>query len=252
MNLNSLFRGMTIFFIMFTSTANMSEIEHKEITMMEEKKAEIENESLDSLQEVVTLAKPEKNSEVAKTSIAPKKKIKKKKEEPTEQTVVKPKPVAPTQGYPKITIKTKENPPKGQKSNDNNKNNNDNKNKSDNNKNDHSGYKPVKEKPKWKTFTLTFYTSLPSENGGWSLTASGKKISNIPKPMIANNYYPLGSKIYLEGYGLLKVEDRGGKDFNSSTGLDIYIPRHKGESASSYYRRVNNMGRKKVRGYLKN
>lgn len=96
-----------------------------------------------------------------------------------------------------------------------------------------------------KTFRLSFYTNLPSENGGWTITASGK---SLRRGMCASNYYPIGTKIYLSGYGTVTVEDRGGSDFNSSSRLDIFIPRRSGESSSQYYRRVNNMGKPTTSG----
>lgn len=100
----------------------------------------------------------------------------------------------------------------------------------------------------WKTFRLSFYTNLPSENGGYTITASGK---SLRYGMAASNYYSIGKDIYLEGMGTFTVEDRGGPNFNNSTRLDILIPRKSGESNSTYLRRVNNMGLKNVKGYVK-
>ncbi len=100
----------------------------------------------------------------------------------------------------------------------------------------------------WKTFTLSFYTNLPEENGGYTITASGK---SLRFGMVASNYYSLGTKIYLNGYGTMTVEDRGGSNFNNSYRLDVFIPRRSGESNSAYLSRVNNMGMPKVKGYVK-
>ena len=100
----------------------------------------------------------------------------------------------------------------------------------------------------WKSFTLTFYTNLPSENGGYTITATGK---SLRFGMVASNYYSMGKKIYLTDYGTMTVEDRGGANFNSSSRLDVFIPRKSGESNSSYLNRVNNMGIKTVKGYVK-
>lgn len=100
----------------------------------------------------------------------------------------------------------------------------------------------------WKTFKLSFYTNLPSENGGWTITASGKKLKY---GMAASNYYSIGKKIHLEGWGEFTIEDRGGSNFNNSTRLDIFIPRKSGESNSAYLKRVNMMGLKSVKGYVK-
>ncbi len=100
----------------------------------------------------------------------------------------------------------------------------------------------------WKSFTLTFYTNLPSENGGYTITATGKSLSY---GMVASNYYSLGKKIYLNGYGTMTVEDRGGSNFNSSSRLDVFIPRKSGESNTAYLSRVNSMGIQTVKGYVK-
>lgn len=103
-------------------------------------------------------------------------------------------------------------------------------------------------KKNWKTFTLSFYTNLPSENGGWSITASGQ---SLKYGMAASNYYSIGKKIQLEGWGEFTIEDRGGSNFNNSTRLDIFIPRKSGESNSTYLNRVNKMGHQSVKGYVK-
>lgn len=100
----------------------------------------------------------------------------------------------------------------------------------------------------WKNFTLTFYTNLPSENGGYTITATGKTLRS---GMVASNYYSMGKNIYLTGYGTMTVEDRGGASFNSSSRLDVFIPRRSGESNSTYLKRVNNLGVRTVKGYVK-
>ncbi|PKK40705.1 hypothetical protein ABB02_00038 [Clostridiaceae bacterium JG1575] len=96
-----------------------------------------------------------------------------------------------------------------------------------------------------KTFTLSFYTDLPEENGGWSITATGERLRY---GMVASNYYAIGTTIHLEGWGDFVVKDRGGSNFNNSYRLDVFIPRRSGESSSAYLRRVNNMGMPRVRG----
>lgn len=103
---------------------------------------------------------------------------------------------------------------------------------------------------KYINFTLTFYTSLPRENGGYTEMANGDPIATA-KNVVASNYYKLGTKIHLEGYGDRTVSDRGGSSFDSSTRLDVLIPRNSGESDNHYYDRVNAMGRKTVKGYIK-
>lgn len=104
-----------------------------------------------------------------------------------------------------------------------------------------SGYTPV-------TFNLSFYSDLNCENGYGNLTASGKRLS---PGMIANNFLPFGTKVYLDGYGVKTVEDVGSKKyFYNVSKVDVFVPRHYGESVDAYYRRVNNMGRRTVTGYI--
>jgi 3D (Asp-Asp-Asp) domain-containing protein len=70
------------------------------------------------------------------------------------------------------------------------------------------------------------------------------------KNTVASNYYPLGTKIFLEGIGEVTVRDRGGPNFNSPKRLDVLVQRKSGESNSAYTKRVWAMGRQKVKGYL--
>ena len=96
-------------------------------------------------------------------------------------------------------------------------------------------------------FTLTFYTALEDENGGYTITCTGDKLNY---GMVASNVYPLGTKIYLEGYGVFTVADRGGSNFNDPTRLDVLIERKGGENNVTYTNRVNNMGKALVNGYI--
>ncbi|MFB0917849.1 MAG: G5 domain-containing protein [Clostridiaceae bacterium] len=96
-------------------------------------------------------------------------------------------------------------------------------------------------------FTLSFYTDLPEENGGYSVTAMGDPLRY---GCVASNVYPLGTKIYLEGWGSFFVGDRGGSDFYSGNRLDVFIPRNGGESNSQYRSRVLSMGKPTVGGYI--
>jgi 3D (Asp-Asp-Asp) domain-containing protein len=96
--------------------------------------------------------------------------------------------------------------------------------------------------------TLTFYTSLGEENGGFSgINCSGKRLT---PGTVANNVLPLGTEIYTKEFGTLTVSDRGGNNFNTISRLDVYISREAGESDKDYLIRVNNMGRVKVKGYV--
>lgn len=104
-------------------------------------------------------------------------------------------------------------------------------------------------KAKEISFKLSFYTTLPEHNGGYTKTASGENIVGL-KNVVASNYYPLGTKIYLKGFGTVRVADRGGPDFNSSVRLDVLIQRKSGESNKAYAARVWDMGRQTVSGYI--
>lgn len=99
-----------------------------------------------------------------------------------------------------------------------------------------------------KEFTLTFYTSLADENGGYAgMNAMG---GQLQYGQVASNVFSFGTQIYLEGYGTFKVADRGGSAFNKSNRLDVFIPRKQDESDSQYKKRVNDMGIQKVRGKI--
>ncbi|MBC2582375.1 hypothetical protein [Clostridium sp. DJ247] len=96
--------------------------------------------------------------------------------------------------------------------------------------------------------TLTFYSGLADENGGFKgINCSGKKLT---PGMVANNVLPQGTKIYTKEYGTLTVADKGGSNFDTVNRLDVYVSRNSGESDEIYRKRVTNMGRVKVRGYI--
>ncbi|WP_195515550.1 hypothetical protein [Paraclostridium bifermentans] len=104
-----------------------------------------------------------------------------------------------------------------------------------------------KNRIEWIEFELTFYTSLPSENGGYTVTCLGEELQY---GMVANNVLDLGTEIYLDGWGTFTNSDRGGSNFNTVNRLDVLIERNYGENDSDYSRRVNNMGKVKVMGYI--
>ena len=94
----------------------------------------------------------------------------------------------------------------------------------------------------------TFEISLNCENGFGNITATGKTLED---GMIANNFLEFGTKVYIEGLGLKTVEDRGSKKyFNAVNKADVFVPRNHGESDSEYYKRVNNLGRRYINGYI--
>lgn len=95
---------------------------------------------------------------------------------------------------------------------------------------------------------LTFYTSLAEENGGYAgITCTGGKLT---PGMVANNVMPLGTEIYTSEFGTLTVSDRGGNNFDTIHRLDVFIARNDGESDWEYKKRVNDMGKVKIKGYI--
>lgn len=98
-------------------------------------------------------------------------------------------------------------------------------------------------------FKLSFYSDLPEENGGYSQLANGESIYSAQNA-VASNYYKIGTKIYLEGWGIMTVKDRGGSAFNSSNRLDVLIHRKDGESNSAYRARISTLGRQTTSGYI--
>jgi 3D (Asp-Asp-Asp) domain-containing protein len=105
-----------------------------------------------------------------------------------------------------------------------------------------------KNEPQWQEFILTYYSSMNSENGYGAVTCQGKKLS---RGGVANNVIPQNTKLYLEGYGQVIVNDKGSnKHFAVDNRLDVFIEREYGESDREYSRRIGKMGVKKVRGYV--
>ncbi len=95
---------------------------------------------------------------------------------------------------------------------------------------------------------LTFYTSLAEENGGYAgINCTGGKLT---PGMVANNVLPLGTEINTSEFGTLTVSDRGGNNFDTIHRLDVFIARNDGESDWEYKKRVNDMGKVKIKGYI--
>lgn len=98
-------------------------------------------------------------------------------------------------------------------------------------------------------FKVSFYTALPNENGGHGLMANGESVITA-RNVVASNYYPIGTKIYLEGWGTMTVKDRGGSHFDDPRRLDILVTRKEGESDSQYKARAMQLGRQTLSGYI--
>lgn len=100
------------------------------------------------------------------------------------------------------------------------------------------------------TFELSFYTDLDIENtpGKPSICANGKPLT---RETIANNVLPFDTNVYMEGYGVKVVQDRGSKEyFENVRKCDVFVPRLAYESDDVYFQRVNSMGRQQVKGYI--
>lgn len=109
--------------------------------------------------------------------------------------------------------------------------------------------KDKNDQPEWKDFILTFYTSLESENSSSGPVTCENKL--LSPGGVANNIIPLHTKIYLEGYGQVTVNDRGSdKYFGVDNRLDVFIEREPGESDKHYFKRVNDYGIQTVHGYI--
>ena len=97
-----------------------------------------------------------------------------------------------------------------------------------------------------KTFKNTAYSSLPEENGGYTVTCNGEPlVGNI----VANNTLPQGTRIYMDG-NIYTVADRGSSRFNNPNRLDVLVERLPGENINSYRQRVSDYGVKYVQGYI--
>ena len=90
----------------------------------------------------------------------------------------------------------------------------------------------------------TFYTGSAKENGGFAnLTATGKKLS---RGICASNNFDFGTKIFLDGYGVYEVQDRGNPKYirqidDETYRIDIYVPIRK---------TAMKLGVKLVQGYI--
>ena len=97
-----------------------------------------------------------------------------------------------------------------------------------------------------RTFKNTAYSSLPEENGGYTVTCNGEPlVGNI----VANNTLPQGTRIYMNGK-IYRVADRGSSRFNNPNRLDVLVERLPGEDVNSYRQRVSDYGVKYTQGYI--
>lgn len=103
-----------------------------------------------------------------------------------------------------------------------------------------------KELARTVNFELTYYTDLPEENGGYTITSSQTPLRH---GVVASNHYPVGTKISINGT-VYTVEDTGSSEFDSPHRLDVLVERQPGESDHQYKKRVNDKGRVQVKGRI--
>jgi 3D (Asp-Asp-Asp) domain-containing protein len=88
------------------------------------------------------------------------------------------------------------------------------------------------------TLVATGYSPDPRENGGWSHTATGLPIG-YGAAAVDPRVIPLGTKLYIEGYGYAFACDTGGA-----------IKGHRIDLAYDSYGAANSKGRRKVRAWI--
>lgn len=96
------------------------------------------------------------------------------------------------------------------------------------------------------TFKVTAYSTLPEENGGYTVTCNGEPLKGN---IVANNSIPQFTPILL-GDELYRVADRGSSRFNKTNRLDLLIERNYGESIQDYRKRVSDYGVEYIEGYI--
>ena len=74
------------------------------------------------------------------------------------------------------------------------------------------------------SFEITFYTPDPSENGGYACTALGTSFIPWRTAAVDTRVIPLGTTIYVEGYGTFRAEDTGGAIKGNR--LDLCVSSH--------------------------
>ena len=117
----------------------------------------------------------------------------------------------------------------------------------------------VKVKSEWINVNLhvSYYTDLPIENTPNKPTTDAQGNKLIKSTIAIPRDLPLGTKFIIDGFdGEYVGRDRGSKKYikwlsEDTMKIDMHIPRNKGESDSTYYKRVNNMGVTKTTGRYK-
>lgn len=97
-------------------------------------------------------------------------------------------------------------------------------------------------------FKVTAYSSLPEENGGYTITCNGEPLEGN---ILANNTIPQGTKVILDGVEY-EIADRGSSRFNKRNRVDMLIDRLPNESVDEYRKRVSDFGVQYIKGYIIN
>lgn len=97
-------------------------------------------------------------------------------------------------------------------------------------------------------FKVTGYSSLPEENGGYTVTCNGEPLKGN---ILANNTIPQGTKVILDGVEY-EIADRGSSRFNKRNRVDMLIERLPNESVDEYRKRVSDFGVQYIKGYVIN
>ena len=88
-------------------------------------------------------------------------------------------------------------------------------------------------------FKITAYTPSPSENGGSTVTATGRSLYGNEWSIVAADpsYWRYGTKFYIEGVGEVSMQDCGGA-VRGSNRFDLLVPCGQADSWGIQYRNV--------------
>ena len=88
-------------------------------------------------------------------------------------------------------------------------------------------------------FMISAYTPSPSENGGSTLTATGRSLAGNEWSIVAvdPSYWRYGTKFYIEGVGYVSAQDCGGA-IKGSNRFDLLVGYGQADSWGVQYRNV--------------
>lgn len=88
-------------------------------------------------------------------------------------------------------------------------------------------------------FKISAYTPSPSENGGSTLTATGRSLAGNEWSIVAvdPSYWRYGTKFYIEGVGYVSAQDCGGA-IKGSNRFDLLVGYGQADSWGVQYRNV--------------